>query len=64
MAISAGCTERNIHWWKLGNALKTATSSTIHITHEHQKFVAVKGNPTEVLELCSQQMKDGSGASN
>jgi len=23
------------------------------------KFVAVKGNPTEVLELCSQQMKDG-----
>jgi len=29
------------------------------ITHEHQKFVAVKGNPTEVLELCSQQMKDG-----
>jgi len=32
--------------------------STIHITHEHQ-FVAVKGNPTEVLELCSQQMKDG-----
>jgi Ca2+-transporting ATPase len=33
--------------------------STIHMTHEHQKFVAVKGNPTEVLELCSQQLKDG-----
>ncbi len=32
--------------------------TTIHTTHEHQ-FVAVKGSPTEVLELCNWQIKDG-----
>jgi Ca2+-transporting ATPase len=32
--------------------------TTIHV-NERQKFIAVKGNPTEVLELCSWQIKDG-----
>jgi Ca2+-transporting ATPase len=33
--------------------------STIHHTHGQQRLVAVKGSPAEVLELCSQQIKDG-----
>ncbi|MDJ0687866.1 MAG: HAD-IC family P-type ATPase [Xenococcaceae cyanobacterium MO_188.B32] len=32
---------------------------TVHIVHESQKLVAVKGNPTEVLELCCCQLKCG-----
>ncbi len=33
--------------------------STFHFTDKSQKLVAVKGNPTEVLELCRWQLKDG-----
>ncbi len=32
---------------------------TVHIVHESQKLVAVKGSPTEVLELCCCQFKNG-----
>ncbi|MDJ0679515.1 MAG: HAD-IC family P-type ATPase [Xenococcaceae cyanobacterium MO_167.B52] len=32
---------------------------TVHLVHESQKLVAVKGSPTEVLELCSYQLKNG-----
>ncbi|AFY46395.1 P-type ATPase, translocating [Nostoc sp. PCC 7524] len=33
--------------------------STIHQTHNQQKFVAVKGSPAEVVQLCQSQVKDG-----
>lgn len=33
--------------------------STIHQTHEQQKFVAVKGSPAEVVELCQKRVKNG-----
>ncbi|MGK7917923.1 MAG: cation-translocating P-type ATPase, partial [Prochloraceae cyanobacterium] len=33
--------------------------TTIHVMHESQKLVAVKGNPSEVLELCNSKLKDG-----
>ncbi|MDJ0530952.1 MAG: HAD-IC family P-type ATPase [Xenococcaceae cyanobacterium MO_207.B15] len=32
---------------------------TVHIVHESQKLIAVKGNPTEVLELCAWKLKQG-----
>ena len=32
---------------------------TIHIVHESQKLVAVKGSPTEVLELCAWKLERG-----
>lgn len=32
---------------------------TVHLVHESQKLVAVKGNPAEVLELCRCQLKNG-----
>jgi Ca2+-transporting ATPase len=32
---------------------------TVHQVHESQQLVAVKGNPTEVLELCHWQVRDG-----
>ncbi|BAZ30318.1 ATPase, E1-E2 type [Cylindrospermum sp. NIES-4074] len=33
--------------------------STIHETHNGQQMVAVKGNPAEVIQLCSRWMKNG-----
>lgn len=33
--------------------------STVHTTQEQQRLVAVKGNPTEVLDLCHWHLKDG-----
>ncbi|MCF4969751.1 cation-translocating P-type ATPase [Nostoc sp. CMAA1605] len=33
--------------------------STIHQTHNQHKFVAVKGSPVEVAQLCQYQVKDG-----
>ena len=33
--------------------------TTIHQLHESEQMVVVKGNPTEVLELCNWQLKDG-----
>ncbi|MEQ8468121.1 HAD-IC family P-type ATPase [Coleofasciculus sp. E1-EBD-02] len=33
--------------------------STVHKTDESHKFVAVKGSPAEVLELCNSWMKNG-----
>jgi len=33
--------------------------STIHQTHEGKQFVAVKGSPTEVVELCQTWVKNG-----
>ncbi|MBH8562184.1 cation-translocating P-type ATPase [Nostoc sp. CENA67] len=33
--------------------------STIHETYNHQKFVAVKGNPAEVIQICQEWMKNG-----
>jgi Ca2+-transporting ATPase len=33
--------------------------TTVHVAHGKQKFVALKGNPTEVLDLCSWQLKNG-----
>ncbi|MBK1988685.1 HAD-IC family P-type ATPase [Sphaerospermopsis aphanizomenoides BCCUSP55] len=33
--------------------------STIHVTHNHNQMVAVKGNPAEVLQLCHRWMKSG-----
>ncbi|RMF22534.1 MAG: cation-transporting P-type ATPase [Cyanobacteria bacterium J083] len=32
---------------------------TVHLVHESQKLVAVKGNPSEVLELCEWKLKQG-----
>ncbi len=32
---------------------------TIHVVHESQKLVAVKGNPTEVLEICGWKLERG-----
>ncbi len=32
---------------------------TVHVVHESQKLVAVKGNPTEVLELCAWKLEKG-----
>ena len=32
---------------------------TVHVVGESQKLVAVKGNPSEVLELCDCQLKNG-----
>ncbi|AFY78252.1 P-type ATPase, translocating [Pleurocapsa sp. PCC 7327] len=32
--------------------------TTVHL-NEHHKFIAVKGNPTEVIDLCSWQIKNG-----
>ena len=32
---------------------------TIHLVHESQKLVAIKGSPTEVLGLCAWQLKNG-----
>ncbi|MDJ0692236.1 MAG: HAD-IC family P-type ATPase [Xenococcaceae cyanobacterium MO_188.B32] len=32
---------------------------TVHIVHESQQLISVKGNPTEVLELCCCQLKNG-----
>ncbi len=32
---------------------------TVHQLHESQQLIAVKGNPTEVLELCHWQVRDG-----
>ncbi len=32
---------------------------TVHGVHESQKLVAIKGSPTEVLELCAWQLKNG-----
>ncbi|MBE9169854.1 cation-transporting P-type ATPase [Pleurocapsales cyanobacterium LEGE 06147] len=33
--------------------------TTLHAVHESQQLVAVKGSPTEVLELCRWKLKDG-----
>jgi Ca2+-transporting ATPase len=33
--------------------------ATVHVVNESQKLVAVKGNPTEVLELCQWQLQYG-----
>jgi Ca2+-transporting ATPase len=33
--------------------------STWHTNHTHRQFLAVKGNPSEVLALCSWHMQDG-----
>lgn len=33
--------------------------STIHQTHEQYQFVAVKGNPAEVAEICQRRIKNG-----
>ncbi|MBW4644286.1 MAG: cation-translocating P-type ATPase [Goleter apudmare HA4340-LM2] len=33
--------------------------STIHQTHDYQKFVAVKGSPAEVVQICQWRLKEG-----
>jgi Ca2+-transporting ATPase len=33
--------------------------TTLHVMHESQQLVAVKGSPAEVLELCRWKLKDG-----
>jgi Ca2+-transporting ATPase len=33
--------------------------STLHLTHDNQKLVAVKGSPAEVLQMCNAQVNNG-----
>lgn len=64
MAISAGVNIIDLRekYPLLQTNLRTenrSIMSTIHQTHDQQQFVAVKGNPAEVVQLCKWRLKKG-----